>query len=308
VRLDHVDVTPTPAVAMVPNELMLAFGVKALIAPLVAGLCAFGLLFLVSALSHDAEREREDGHDQATQLTGVHAAHLQSAGSGEQPHGLKTVLGVLWAASVIAAIAVSMSFLTVLAVAIGTLLVATVGYLMIVASTGVAGQATALFAITALAGGVLALVFEAAGPATKLDLAVAVRTSGATIPGYFLGRSGDQHFLETANSPATSVTPDPAAPQDAIRDDAQLCRPEAIRYAAGDCYVQQLTAIPADDVARFMVGPGAVEVGPTGFRSARALARRAALGIDQYEPPPALKKPKKKGCPLPCTVTPAAEE
>lgn len=299
IRLDQVDVTPTPAVALIPNELMLAVGVRALIFPVLAGLFAFVLLMLFSLLCP----ERGDENP----AIGVRAASLDVASHGEQPHGLKTALAILWLASLVAAIVAPLSTAIVIGIAVGGVIVAVMAYVAVVGTSGLSGQAAALFAVTAVAGGAFAFVVEAAQPA-KLDLGVAVRKSGATVPGYFLGRSGDQLFLVTANSPAEAATRDARALQGAITTDARICKLNEIRIASGDCYMQQLTSIPTDDLARFMVGPRGVEVGPAGFRTARALAKRAALGIDEYQPPPAPKKPKKKKCPLPCTVTPPAGE
>lgn len=319
-RLNEMGVAATPAVALLPKDLLFVIGVRSLALPLLAGAAAVTLLVLLgrpsgSVTAADRTCDRTAARDEESSRHG--AAKTLKRGVFEQrkvrtakagntaglaPRGLWFVL---WLAS-------SAAFVVVVFVidagnewriplAFGVILAEPILFAAIRRTDGFFQAAVALFIAVALYGGLISVARESETP--DQDVAVVVRKDGSALGGFNFARTGDAVYLVTA-TPATGVRDatvkrrtQPNADQfigDQRCEKVSKSHPlRTLRYEPR-CYVPHLVGIPLDDVKTFSLGPRNVSVDGWGYRTARWLAQVALTrGEGERPKPKQSNKPKK---------------
>jgi hypothetical protein len=270
-RLEPLGVPPGPTVSVMPAEQRFVIGFNFLALPLLLGLAAYLVLLFLRPRNEPARRLNEPG---------------------QTPKGLIPILAVGAVAGVVIgvisdsapwwgqALLVLLPFLTAVAI-----------YFAIERSEGFAQAGLIIFAGVAVCAGVMALTFES-GRDTRLDTTAVLRKDGSAISGFYLTRTSDAVYVLAPTLAGEGIEPPDDLSADAtppeLADDEARCPksqgPVRLRGDGDRCFLNELVAVPTDDIARVITGPRDIKVDALGYRAAASLARLARLPGDEPEP------------------------
>jgi hypothetical protein len=275
-RLDRVDVSPGPTVALLPADYRVVLGARYLVVPLVLAL--LGLVVILLLRRDDDPRHTFNER-------------------GTWPRGLVPFLVVLGLFGDYAVIQSGLSdddkfWLIAVIVAAAFATLAAVwrvrGFLL---------GALLMFACILVFSGGIALLFEALRT-PKLDIGVVARKDGTALGGFYLAQTDDSVLIIAAELPSgrrlTSVRsgelvrglPDQRC--DELDDPAK-----SVAAGSKDCYVNTTVSVPSDDVRRVTIGPRGIPVTAEGYAAAQRLALASLRRVDEQRLVPRKKAAKR---------------
>lgn len=265
-RYSGIGIPPGPTVALVPTELQWQVGARFIVLPLALALVAL-LLLLYLRLPDDNRRRRNL--------------------PGSKPRGLRVILFVGAMGGAGAGVLSNVdSGLPCAIVVAAPLAAAIAAYSAIQRASGFTQAGLILFTAVGICAGVVATAYEIGRPA-RLDLAVVLRSDGSAIGGFYVAKTDNAVYMVTPTIIGASTTAK-TAQQQPLPDGATRCPAGSVAKrltgAAPRCYVNELVAIPADQVGKVLVGPRSVRVGVEGFNAARRLADVASARADEHRP------------------------
>jgi hypothetical protein len=281
-RLQPLGVPPGPTVSLVPTEHRFVVGLGFLAAPLIAAVVAYLVLLYV--------RPQDGTEDERLNPPGA------------SPRGLFAVCSVAAVGgAVVGALSDSASSWGTAVLVVLPFVAAFLIYHAVRRTAGWMQAGLALFAGVAAYAGLMALVYEA-GRDTRLDIAALVRKDGTVVTGFYVSKTDTAVYLVTPTFAGSGVSPPAgrtakAMPPVVLRNDKRCPQDEQAQRLRGEgsrCYLNELVAVPADDVKRIVLGPRDVVVDAKGYRAAAALAGLSALPGDAPRPQPTKTKTKKK--------------
>jgi len=276
-RLDRVDASPAPTVALLPTDYRLLLGARYLLVPLVLAL--LGLVVILLLRRDDDER---------------HTLNER----GTWPRGLVPVLVVLGLFGDYAVTKSGLSdddkFWLIAVIVVAAF--ATLGAVWRVRGF-LLGVLLMLGCILVFSGGI-ALLFEALR-SPKFDIGVITGKDGSALGGFYLAQTDDSVLLIAAELPSgrrlTSVRSGelvhglPEQRCDELDDPAK-----SVAAGSKSCYINAVVSVPTDDVRRVTVGPPGIPVTAEGYAAAQRLAVAALRRVDEQRLVPTTKPTKRR--------------
>jgi hypothetical protein len=264
IRLNGIDLPTVSALALIPAEHSIVIGARFVAIPLLVAALIVVVLLLDRRSTTDAQFENQPGTVPRLML----------------PAGLLAIAAV--AAASFASDSTDVWLRVVVFVA-GVLLIV-LAERVIRRSGGYTVLAAVIFVATGAFSGLTGLAYEA-NRLPRLDLAAVVRDDGSALGGFYVTRTDDDVLLVVATQPLRPAGARPRRPPAALATGALRCDDAQSLLSGGSCYLAELVAIPADDVAELAVGPRGTRVTAENFNAARALAARLQARAESVRAP-----------------------